>query len=86
MNKLEKMKEERRKLELMLVKRKGEHAADEALKALKPYFEKIDNMTTYQAIGRIRLVRLFLESNLGEDDELFDCYCVLANLIQGLEV
>jgi hypothetical protein len=43
-------------------------------------------MDKYQPIGRVRLVRLFLESDLSEDKDLFSCYGRFANLVEGVEV
>ncbi|MGI9281275.1 MAG: hypothetical protein ACR2PX_16835 [Endozoicomonas sp.] len=86
MTKLEEIKKERQVLENMLVRKKGNHAANEAYRALQPYFQEIDNMNSYYPIGRIRLVRLFLESDLSEDKELFSCYGRFANLVEGVEV
>ncbi len=86
MCKLEKIKKERKALERMLLSKQGDSAASEAYKALLPYFDKVDNMNSYYPIGRIRLVRLFLESNLSNDKELFSCYGRFANLVEGVEV
>ena len=70
----------------MLLDKQGDSAADEAYKALRPYFNEIDKMEVYFPIGRVRLVRLFLESNLSDDKELFSCYGRFANLVEGIEV
>ena len=50
------------------------------------FFKKIDGMDDYQPLGRVRLVYLFLESELNNDKELFNCYGRFANLIEGIEV
>lgn len=86
MNKLEKIKKERQNLESMLLNKVGDDTAGEAYQALRPYFDKIDVMDSYYPIGKIRLVRLFLESDLSEDKDLFACYGRFANLIEGVEV
>jgi len=86
MNKSEKIKKEKNALEAMLLKKQDNSAAQEAYQALKPYFDEIDNMDNYYPIGRVRLVRLFLESDLSEDKDLFSCYGRFANLVEGVEV
>lgn len=86
MNKLEKIKAERKLLEKILLNKKGNSAAREAYNALQPYFSEIDNMDDYHPIDRVRLVHLFLESNLSEDEELFSSYGRFANLVEGVEV
>jgi hypothetical protein len=86
MDKLARLKKEKNSLEAMLLNKKSNDAAEEAYSALRSYFDKIDNMDSYYPIGRVRLVRLFLESNLSEDKELFSCYGRFANLIEGVEV
>jgi len=86
MNKLDKLKIERSSLERMLLKKEGSEPAQEAYEALRPYFEKVDEMNSYYPIGSVRLVRLFLESDLSEDKELFSCYGRFANLVEGVEV
>jgi len=86
MGKLESIKRERKLLEEMLLERQDNSAAVEAYNALRPYFKEVDKMTSYYPIGRIRLVHLFLESDLGEDDDLFSCYGRFANLIEGVDV
>lgn len=86
MSKLERIKKERKALEVMLLSKRGNNAADEAYQALRPYFDEIDKMKTYYPIGRVRLVRLFLESNLSNDNELFSCYGRFANLVEGVDV
>lgn len=86
MNKLDTIKRERDLLERLLAQRSHSSAASEAMQALKPYFEEIDNMDSYYPIGRVRLARLFLESELSEDKELFSCYGRFANLVEGVEV
>ena len=70
----------------MLLKKQGNKAAMEACKALRPCFDEIDKMDCYYPIGRIRLVRLFLETDLSEDKKLFSCYGRFANLVEGVEV
>lgn len=86
MNKLENIKKERKELESMLLSKQGNRAANEAYQALRPYFYKVDNMKSYYPIGQIRLVRLFLETDLGNDKKLFSCYGRFANLVEGVEV
>lgn len=86
MSKLESIKKEREALEKMLLSKKGNAFAQEAYEALVPYFKEIDKMTSYYPIGRIRLVRLFMESDLSSDQKLFACYGRFANLIEGVEV
>ncbi|MCG3724129.1 MULTISPECIES: hypothetical protein [Vibrio] len=86
MNKLERIKNERKKLEIMLLNKSNNCAADEVYQALKPYFDAVDNMNSYHPIGRVRLVRLFLESDLSNDEELFSCYGRFANLVEGVDV
>jgi len=86
MDKLARLKKEKNSLEMMLLSKKSDRAAEEAYSALRSYFDKIDNMDSYYPLGRVRLVRLFLESNLSEDKELFSCYGRFANLIEGVEV
>jgi len=86
MNKLEKIKKERKSLEEMLLNKQSNSSAAEAYQALKPYFDEIDSMDSYYPIGRVRLVRLFLESDLSKDTELFSCYGRFANLVEGVEV
>lgn len=86
MSKLEDIKNEKKYLESMLLRKQGNRSADEAYEALKPYFEEIDNMSSYYPIGQVRLVRLFLETDLSEDKELFSSYGRFANLVEGVEV
>ena len=86
MVKLDDIKKEREALERMLTNKKGNSAADEVYQALRPYFKEIDNMEAYYPIGRVRLARLFLESNLSDDKELFSSYGRFANLVEGVEV
>lgn len=86
MEKLERIRKERGDLERMLLSRSDNAVANEAYQALLPYFEEIDRMDSYYPIGRIRLARLFLESDLSDDKELFSCYGRFANLIEGVEV
>ncbi len=86
MNKLDKLKKERRFLESKLLAKRNNKAAKEAYDALQPFFKKIDGMDDYQPLGRVRLVYLFLESELSNDKELFNCYGRFANLIEGIEV
>ena len=86
MNKLIKIKYERKLLEELLLKQKENSAAREVYNALEPYFSEIDNMDSYYPIGRVRLVRLFLESDLSNDNKLFSCYGRFANLVEGVEV
>lgn len=85
MNKLDGLKKERFELEALLNKNSS-NAAAQALRELKPYFIKIDGMKIYYPIGRVRLVRLFLETELGENEQLFSCYGRFANLVEGVEV
>lgn len=82
-NKLESLKKEKSTLEKILLRRGGETAADESYQALKPYFDEIYRMHKYNPVGRIRLARLFLESDLSEDKELFSCYGRFVNLAEG---
>lgn len=86
MSKLDDLKKERLELEMLLLGKKNSKAAVEVYKALSPYFMEIDRMVKYYPIGRIRLVRLFLESELAEDKCLFSCYGRFANLVEGVEV
>lgn len=86
MTKLERIKQEREALEKMLLSKKGNIFAQEAYEVLRPYFEEIDKMTSFYPVGRIRLVRLFMESDLSTDEKLFSCYGRFANLIEGVEV
>ena len=86
MSKLESIKNESKTLESMLLRKQGNSAAEEAYQALRPYFDEIDNMEVYYPIGRVRLIRLFLESDLSDDKELFSCYGRFANLVEGVEV
>ncbi|MBE0459905.1 hypothetical protein [Pseudoalteromonas prydzensis] len=86
MNKMAKLKKERIDLESMLLAKPYSKAAYEALEALRPFFDKIDCMKSYYPLGRIRLVYLFLESDLGDDKDLFNSYGRFANLIEGIEV
>lgn len=85
MGKLDRLKKERFELEALL-KKNGSEASTKALKALDPYFKEIDRMNTYYPVGRVRLVRLFLETELGENEQLFSCYGRFANLVEGVEV
>ncbi|WP_238105879.1 hypothetical protein [Vibrio cincinnatiensis] len=50
MNKLERIKNERKKLEIMLLNKSNNCAADEVYQALKPYFDAVDNMNSYHPI------------------------------------
>jgi len=59
MEKLEKIKKEKKLLENILLDKRHNSAAVEAYNALKPYFEEVDKMDYYYPIGKIRLVRLF---------------------------
>lgn len=86
MNKLIKIKYERKLLEEMLLDRKLNVNTMELYNQLTPYFTEIDNMKSYYPIGRIRLVRLFLESDLSNYNKIFSCYGRFANLVEGVEV
>jgi hypothetical protein len=86
MDKLIQLKKESMNLEIMLKNKKNSVAALEAYDSLKQIFEKIEKMDKYQPIGRVRLVRIFLESDLSEDKDLFSCYGRFANLVEGVEV
>jgi len=85
--KLERLKKEAELLEQLLKKESesSENAAI-ALKALEGVFSQVKNMNQYCALGRIRLDRLFNESELGDNIELVDCYSRFANLAEGLDV
>ena len=86
MNKLERLKQTKDSLEHMLFNKSNSEAAKEIYRILTPYFKKIDQMKTYQPIDRVRLARLFLESDLSQDSELLSCYGRFANLVEGIEV
>lgn len=86
LEKLEKINNERKALERMLLRKSSVSAANEAREALKPYFEEIDKMESYYPIGRVGLSKLFSESPLSEDCELLSCYGRFANLVEGVEV
>ncbi|MFM2481384.1 hypothetical protein [Celerinatantimonas sp. YJH-8] len=86
MYRLIRIKKERKALEMMLLNKQGSLAAYELYQALRPYFDKIDQMTHYYPIGRVRLARLFLESDLSDDQALFSCYGRFENLVEGVDV
>ena len=86
MNRMAKLKKERNDLESMLLAKSSSKAAYKALEALRPFFDKIDCMNSYYPLGRIRLVYLFLESDLSDDKDLFNGYGRFANLVEGIEV
>lgn len=81
-----KLKKERKDLESMLLAKSSSKAACEALEALRPFFDKIDCMHSYYPLDKIRLVYLFLESDLSDDKDLFNSYGRFANLVEGIEV
>lgn len=86
MDKLVTLRKEKKMLEAMLQNKQHNIVAKEVFLALQPYFDEIDNMVSYYPIGKVRLVRLFLQSDLSEDKELFSCYGRFANLIEDVEV
>jgi hypothetical protein len=47
---------------------------------------KIETMDHYEPIGKVRLVRLFMETDLSDDKDLFECYGRFANLVEGINV
>lgn len=86
-DKLHKLKAEKALIEQLLIKEMPNSAdARAAYESLKPYFVKIDAMQSYKPLGRIRLERLFLESNLSKNIELFNCYGRFANLVEGISI
>ncbi len=82
---IEKLKLEAKTLEKMLLASKSSFAP-EAYESLKPYFSKIQSMDHYEPLGRVRLVRLFMETDLSDDKNLFECYGRFANLVEGVSV
>ena len=85
MSNIEKLKFEAQTLEKMLLASKSKFAP-EAYESLKPYFSKIQSMDHYEPLGRVRLVRLFMETDLSDDKNLFECYGRFANLVEGVSV
>jgi len=87
MDKLNKLKQERDNLEKLLENATGDRADSlYLLKELQPIFSRIDVMTSYQPLGRIRYVRFVMESGLSDNTEFLNCYGRFANLVEGLEV
>ncbi|WP_297532604.1 hypothetical protein [Thalassolituus sp.] len=85
MSDLKRIKLEAKTLESMLLASKSRFAP-EAYESLKPYFSKIETMDHYEPIGKVRLVRLFMETDLSDDKDLFECYGRFANLVEGINV
>lgn len=79
------LKKERELIESLLIdEAKSNEEATELLKILEPYFSKIDAMTTYHPIGRLRLERFLLEGKLSRNLKLMNCYGRFANLAEGI--
>ena len=85
MSDIKKLKLEAKTLEKMLSASKSSFAAD-AYDSLKPYFSKIQTMDHYKPIGKVGLMRLFMETDLSNDKSLLECYGRFANLVEGLDV
>lgn len=82
---LAQLKKERELIESLLMdEEKTNTEATELLKVLEPYFSEIDAMTTYRPIGRLKLERFLLESELSKNLKLMNCYGRFANLAEGI--
>mgnify|MGYP001318205270 CR=1 FL=1 len=83
----EKLKCEAKALETALLASKSSFAP-EAYELLEPYFTAIQSMDDCQLerIGDIRLVRLFLETDLSDDKSLFECYGRFSSLIASVNI
>lgn len=86
-DKLESLKKEALLLENLL---RSESASSESalvvLEQLECRFEQLKAMNTYKTLGRIKLDRYFIESELANNSQLADCYSRFANLAEGLEI
>lgn len=86
-NMIYRLKKEKATLEQLIIEAQNTSPNASVLhKALEPYFEKVDQMSSYQPIGRLRFDRLFLETELSENKALFTCYARFANLAEGLTI
>ena len=85
MNRLSRLKATSALLQELLNNSKSIHS-QEAINELNIFFKEIENMESYYPIGKVRLLRLFLETDLSADTELLNCYGRFANLIEGVDV
>lgn len=85
MHRLTALKAQSEILQKLLKESQTAHA-EEALAQLESYFLAIDKMESYTPLGKIRLLSLFLETDLSDDAALLSCYGKLANLIEGVQV